>query len=80
MIEMYDTQTNVKTPPYNTGKLVIGKHYIRYSPAKMSEEDEFWQGVLLNRPSFMTGDAKRFWLGYAIVMCMLVVALAGVAT
>ena len=77
MIEMYDTQTNVKHPPYNTGKVVIGKYHERYEPCKVSDEDEFWQGVLLNRPSFMRGSDKRFWLGYAIVMCMLVVLIAG---
>ena len=72
MIEMYDTQTKVKVPPYNTGKLVIGGQYIRYKPAKLSEEDEFWQGVLLNSPSFMTGATKRFWLVYSLVACTLV--------
>lgn len=77
MIEMYDTQTEVKLPPYNTGKLVIGKYYQRYQPAKLSDEDEFWQGVLLEQPTFMTGATKRFWLGYSIVMCMLVVLIMG---
>lgn len=72
-----DTQTKVKVPPYNTGKLVIGSQYVHYDPVKLSEEDEFWQGVLLNRPSFMTGADKRFWLGYSIVMCMLVVLIMG---
>jgi hypothetical protein len=77
MNDYNDTQMNVKHPPYNTGKVVIGKYHERYEPCKVSDEDEFWQGVLLNRPSFMTGDTKRFWLGYAIVMCMLVVLFMG---
>lgn len=74
-----DTQTKVKVPPYNTGKLVIGSQYIHYEPVKMSEEDEFWQGVLLNRPAFTTGATKRFWLFYSTVMCLLVLAVSGVA-
>mgnify|MGYP003348035874 FL=1 len=66
-----------KTPPYNTGKVVIGKYHERYEPVRMSEEDEFWQGVLINRPSFMRGSEKRFWLVYSLVMCMVAVLIMG---
>jgi len=72
-----DTQAKVKVPPYNTGKLVIGGQYIHYEPVKMSDEDEFWQGVLLNRPSFVTGETKRFWLIYSLFACLLVVLIVG---
>lgn len=68
-----------KVPPYNTGKVVIGKYHERYEPCKVSAEDEFWQGVLLNRPSFMRGSAKRFWLVYSLVMCMVVLFGVGVS-
>ena len=68
-----------KTPPYNTGKVVIGKYHERYEPVRMSEEDEFWQGVLINRPSFMRGSEKRFWLVYSLVVCMVAVLIMGVS-
>lgn len=53
--------------PYNTGKVLIGKYHERYEPARMSEEDEFWQSVLLGDHGYRKRRNAQAML-YAVVL------------
>jgi len=81
MNEYNAMKQTVKQPPYNTGKVVIGIAYEpkpRNSHAR-SHEEEFWQVILTSKPLHESIHAKWFWIAYATIMCVLVVALVGVA-
>ena len=37
----------MKQPPYNTGKVLIGRYYEAPKQSNLTPEGEFWQSVLL---------------------------------
>ena len=68
---------SVKHPPYNTGKVVIGRFYepkMRNSPTPTYEE-EFWQIVLTSKPLSESIHAKTIRNIGVIVICMVVALL-----
>ena len=50
-------------PGYNTGKIVIGCHYVPPRSNPMSSLDCFWQSVLLSRKQSLLQRIRSFLQG-----------------
>lgn len=63
-------------PPYNTGKVKIGCHYIKPQVNMNTSETEFWQGVYLGDRAHERRASIRFWIGCCVVAAVCFVLFA----
>lgn len=65
-----------KVPPYNTGKVKIGEHYVPPTRRNFSREELLWQRTLTEpKPKPSLADKIKLWV-YGVFLVFTIVALA----